>query len=111
MVLSPWRAELERSEDRRMAALGTAVRREMAAEISCRQPKLVVIDARYDEDAPGGDLLAWFLQEPRFAQALAGYREERPVAYLRRFVPSGANTQGCVPADLMAITGPLPPAP
>lgn len=104
MVLSPWAAEKERSGDPRMVALGTAVRREMAAEIACKRPAMVVVDRFYDEDAPGGDVLAWFMAEPRFAAALSGYREITPVAVLRRFVPVNTERAACVPGDLVAMT-------
>jgi hypothetical protein len=108
MVLSPWRAELEQSGDRKMAALATAVRRELAAEIACRRPALVVVDTRYDEDTPGGDLLNWFAAEPRFRAALAGYREVPRTGNLRRFRPASPTAAACVPADLTAMTRPLP---
>jgi hypothetical protein len=112
MVLSPWQAELERNRDRRMAALGTVVRREIAAKIACRRPALVIVDTFYDEDVPGGDLLAWMMAEPRFRAAMAGYREEKPVAVLRRFVPASAKPAAgsCVPADLQAMTRLFPPS-
>jgi hypothetical protein len=108
MVLSPWAAERERTGDPRMAALGTAVRRELAAEIACRRPGVVLVDTRYDEDAPGGDLLNWFNAEPRFRAALAGYREVSRTGYLRRFIPAGPTAAACVPADLKAMTRALP---
>ena len=108
MVLSPWEAELERTGDKRMAALGIAVRRELAAEIACRRPGMVVADTRYNENAPGGDLLAWFAAEPRFRAAMAGYREVQPTGFLRRFVPAEPVAGACVPADLKAMTRPLP---
>ncbi|GAA4003800.1 hypothetical protein [Sphingomonas humi] len=108
MVLSPWQAELARSGDPTMAALGTAVRREQAAEIACHRPALVVIDTRYKEEVPGGDLLNWFLAEPRFRDALAGYRETQATDYLRRFVPAGGRGGTCVVSDLTAVTRPLP---
>jgi hypothetical protein len=104
MVLSPWAAEKAGDRDPRMAALGQAVRREVAAEIACKRPAMVVVDRFYDEDAPGGDVLAWFMAEPRFRAALAGYREIAPVAVLRRFVPMQANRAACVPGDLVALT-------
>ncbi len=108
MVLSPWAAEKERSSDPRMAALGTAVRREVAAEIVCKRPAMVVVDTFYDDDAPGGDVLTWFMAEPRFRAALAGYREIPPVVVLRRFVPLSATPAACMPGDLQAMTNPLP---
>lgn len=108
MVLSPWRAELERTGDPVMAALGTAVRQELAAEIACHRPEMVVVDTRYDEDVPGGNLINWFGAEPRFRAALSGYREIRSTGYLRRFVPQGPNAGACVPGDLTAMTRPLP---
>lgn len=108
MVLSPWAAEKDGSNDPRMVALGQTVRREMAAEIACKRPAMVVVDRFYDEDAPGGDVLAWFMAEPRFEGALAGYREVAPVAVLRRFVPAGATPGACVPSDFTAMTKPLP---
>jgi hypothetical protein len=108
MVLSPWQAELERSGNGRMTALGTAVRRELAAEIACRRPAMVIVDTFYDEDAPGGDLLAWLSAEPRFRIALAGYREVQPVFVLRRFVPDRPSGTACVASDLPAMTRALP---
>nr|WP_314443693.1 hypothetical protein [uncultured Sphingomonas sp.] len=108
MVLSPWRAELKRTGDPKMVALGTAVRMELAAEIACHRPGMVVVDTRYDEDVPGGNLLGWFQAEPRFKAALAGYREVSPAHYLRRFVPIGTGNHACVAADLQATTRPLP---
>lgn len=107
MVLTPWQAEVKGASNPRMAALGTAVRRELAAEIACRRPRIVLVDTRYDEDAPGGDQLRWFMAEPRFAAAMASYREDRPARYLRRFIRV-AERGGCVPQDLRAITQPLP---
>lgn len=107
MVLSPWAAEKAGDRDPRMTALGTAVRREMAAEIACKRPAMVVVDRFYDEEAPSGDVLDWFMGEPRFRAALAGYREVAPVEVLRRFVPMAGSGRGaCVPADLTALTRP-----
>lgn len=108
MVISPWQAEKERSGDPRMAALGAAVRHELAAEIACKRPAMVIVDTFYDEEAPGGDVFAWLQADPRFRAALAGYREIKPVYVLRRFVPSQANGAACVPSDLEALTQPLP---
>ena len=108
MVLSPWQDELSRTGDPRMAALGTAVRRELAAEIACHRPGLVLVDTRYKDEVPGGDLLGWFLADPRFRRALAGYREIPATSYLRRFVPAGGDSAACVASDLTAITRPLP---
>lgn len=108
MVLSPWAAEEERSSDARMTALGTAVRRELAAEIACKRPAMVIVDTFYDEEAPGGDVFAWLLAEPRFRAALSGYREIAPVFVLRRFVPDRPNEAACVAGDLTAVTRPLP---
>jgi hypothetical protein len=104
MVLSPWAAEKDGSGDPRMAALGTAVRRELAANIACKRPAMVIVDTFYDEEAPNGDVLAWLNAEPRFRAALAGYREVEPVFVLRRFVPAVTGAKGCVPADLAAVT-------
>jgi hypothetical protein len=104
MVLSPWAAEKDGSGDPRMAALGTAVRRELAANIACKRPAMVIVDTFYDEEAPNGDVFAWLNAEPRFRAALAGYREVEPVFVLRRFVPAGTGTKGCVPSDLAAVT-------
>jgi hypothetical protein len=87
-----------------MAALGTAVRRELAANIACKRPAMVIVDTFYDEEAPNGDVFAWLNAEPRFRAALAGYREVEPVFVLRRFVPAGTGTKGCVPSDLAAVT-------
>lgn len=106
-VLSPWQAERRGDDNPRLAALGAAVRRELAAEIACKRPVLIVVDTRYDEDAPGGDQLSWFKAEPRFAAAMTSYREERPARYLRRFIRT-AERGGCVPQDLRAISQPLP---
>lgn len=108
MVLSPWQDELSRTGDPRMAALGTSVRRELAAEIACHRPGLVVVDTRYKTEVPGGDLLRWFEAESRFREALAGYREIAPTEYLRRFVPVGGAPQACVASDLTAMTQALP---
>lgn len=108
MVLSPWQDELSRTGDPKMAALGTSVRRELAAEIACDRPGLVVVDTRYKMEVPGGDLLRWFVAEPRFRTALAGYREIAPTDYLRRFVPAGGRASACVADDLTAMTKALP---
>lgn len=104
MVLSPWQDELDRAGDPKMAALGTAVRQELAAEIACHRPGLVVVDTRYAEEVPGGDLLKWFEAEPRFRAALASYREIPATAYLRRFAPKATASSACVPAGLTAMT-------
>lgn len=83
--------------------------RKNAAWIARQRPAMVIVDRFYDEDAPGGDVLAWMMAEPRFRAALAGYREIAPVAVLRRFVPvAGGGTEACVPADLTALTTALP---
>lgn len=108
MVLSPWQDELSRTGDLKMAALGRAVRRELAAEIACHHPALVVVDTRYKTEVPGGDLLRWFEAEPRFRAALAGYREIAPTEYLRRFVPAAGPASACVADDLTAMTKALP---
>ncbi|NJC05812.1 hypothetical protein GGQ97_001605 [Sphingomonas kaistensis] len=108
MVLSPWAAEKEGSRDSRMAVLGTAVRRELAAEIACKRPAMVIVDTFYDEEAPNRDVFGWLNAEPRFREALAGYREVAPVFVLRRFVPKGPTAAACVAGDLSAVTRPLP---
>lgn len=106
MVLSPWAAEKKGQSETRMAALGTAVRRELAANIACKRPAMVIVDTFYDEEAPGGDVFAWLNAEPRFRTALAGYREVEPVFVLRRFVPDAPNEAACVAGDLSAVTRP-----
>ena len=68
---------------------------------------MVVVDKFYDEDAPGGDVFGWFMRDPRFRTAMASYREEKPVAVLRRFARTD-DRGGCIPQDLRAISRPLP---
>ncbi|UUR08159.1 hypothetical protein [Sphingomonas glaciei] len=104
MVLSPWASEKDGSKDARMAMLGTAVRRELAAEIACKRPAMVIVDTFYDEEVPGGDVLAWLNSDPRFRAALAGYREVEPVFVLRRFVPDAPTEAACSAGDLTAVT-------
>ena len=106
MMLSPWQAELKGENTPDMVALGTAVRRELAAEIACGRPAIVLSDTRYDENAPGGDQTAWFFAEPRFAAAMRGYREEQAVGYLRRFVrlAGTAEAGACHREDLRALS-------
>lgn len=107
MLLAPWQAERDGQAEPSLRALGDAVRAETAATIACRRPAMVVVDKFYDEDAPGGDVFAWFMRDPRFRTAMASYREEKPVAVLRRFVRTD-DRGGCIPQDLRAISRPLP---
>jgi hypothetical protein len=107
MLLAPWQTERQGQSDPSLLALGDAVRAETAATIACRRPDMVIVDKFYDEDAPGGDVFAWFMRDPRFRTAMASYREEKPVAVLRRFVRTG-DRGGCIPQDLRALSRPLP---
>ena len=84
-----------------LVRLGQQVRFEAAEDIACSQPEMVLVDRHYDQFAPERDVLRFFMEEPRFAQAMRGYAEVEPVEYLRVFRRVGPPSPRCA-----AETGP-----
>ena len=74
--------------DRRLAA---RIRSEVATEIACSRPAMVLVDQRYDHLIPGGTVLSFFQQDPAFGEAMRDYRRAPDVEYLqvwRRLSPT-----------------------
>jgi hypothetical protein len=94
MVLSPWQAELERSGNGRMTALGHRGRRELGGRDRLRRPGNG--DRRQPSTTTAGSGLetcfAWLMRQPTASVSRwPGYRRVQQVFVLRRFVPRPAK--------------------
>lgn len=83
MLPRVWQAERAGTMTPELAGLAARVRAEVAREITCARPRMVLVDGRYDDLVPDG-ILEWFMSRDRaFEQAMRGYARQPDVDYLR----------------------------
>lgn len=102
MLPRVWQAEQAGTITPELAQLAAQVRAKVARDIVCAKPSLVLVDSRYDELVPDGDLLVFMSRNPAVAQAMPSYAREADVGYLRVYrrlqrPPDSNVPSGCRP--------------
>lgn len=94
MLPRVWLAERDRAATPELARLAAQVRREVAGEIACAAPALVLVDSRYDTLVQEGDLLAFMIRDPVFTKVMQEYRRAPDAGYLRVYRLQGPPERG-----------------
>ena len=82
MLPRVWLAERRDEVSPELARLGARVRSEVAAEIACGRPALVLVDRRYDALIGQGGMLGFMSRDPAFRAAMRSYQRAADVGYL-----------------------------
>lgn len=98
MLAPAWSEQKEGAIRPNLQALANEVRREVATEIGCHRPAMVLIDTRWDQLTPEGSVLRHFQGDPIFREGMRHYERAPDSDYLqvfRRRNPARTSAQMC----------------
>lgn len=83
MLAPAWSAAQEGESRPELQQLAARVRAQVASEINCTAPAMVLVDTRYDRLAGTGGVLGFFQREPDFVRAMRSYQRAPDAEYLQ----------------------------
>lgn len=97
MLVPIWDALERRQLEGPLEALSRSLTAEIAADLRCARPTLVLIDSRYDDLAGPGGVYGFFSRDDEFVRAMRDYEPGPDSQYLHVYRrKAGASVSDCV---------------